>query len=851
MVRLRNYKYFFIHRIGVIFSTAIVTMALILSGSGAGASSITVEDITEGVTGADLAEAILGEESGCTVSDIQITGDDRAAGIFSSGDGLGFETGVVISSGMASDITKDSFEYADTQLGQAGDTDLTELTGEDTNDAFVLEFNFVPESDGIFFNYRFGSENDFSGFSDDAFAIFVNGTNVALLPNGARVSVANIGHGSYYESNNDNHLNNVFSGFSIELTATAAVNAGETNHMKIAVADIWDTMVDSACFIGAGTFQTNSSPVVQNPIPDQDIIVDVTFTYAFPADTFHDDDGDELEYAAAMSNDDPLPEWLSFTSQTGEFDGTPGIGDIGTLEVKVTADDGRGGSVSDIFELNILPKPPTSTPTATLSPTYTPTKTPTLSPTLTPTYSPTISPTPTLSPTLTSTLTPTLTPSPTPFLFDCNILLVDDDNNSPDLVDHYTSALDELDVRYTVFDVGGADADGPGFELMLHYGLIIWFSGDKYGFQGSAGPNEIDVQNLSAYLNCGGRLFLSSQDYLMDAGLTDFAENYLGIEDYENDHGTEALTGLSGDPIGDGFGHLELNYVMGFSDFSDAVEPAETANSCFNNEDKVATNIRHEDIEHARWKTVFFGTSWSAVRNTDPLKGRLLLINVLEWLGCGEIIRPTPEPTNTPTKTPTGEPFPTNPPTWTPTATPTDQPMPTFTSTPTFTATPFSTIAPSWSPTMTPTNTRTRTPTNTPTRTSVPERTQEPEPTSTPIPESLGVELILSSDHFSPGEQFILHTYITNPGPQTYENIPFVLLLDAHGIFLWYPYWTPVMDYIPLNLRVGVTHGELMNFVWPNVNQQDSGIRLMGALLSPDFNSIVGRYSIVEFSYGP
>ncbi len=470
-----------------------------------------------------------------------------------------------------------------------------------------------------------------------------------------------------------------------------------------------------------------------------------------------------------------------------------------------------------------------------------------MSPTLSPTH--TLSPTDT--PTYTPTLTPTATPTSTPFEFDCHILLVDDDNNSPDLIDVYTSTLDELDLHYSVFDVGGADANGPGLNLMLHYGMIIWFSGDKYGFQGSAGPNEIDEQNLSVYLDCGGRLFLSSQDYLMDAGLTDFAQNYLGVQSYEGDHGTDILTGESADPIGEGFGPLTLNYVIGFRDYSDVVVPVATAYSCFKNEDKLSTNIRHEDINMARWKTVFFGTSWTAVRNTDPLEGRLLLIKALEWLECGEITRPTPSPTLTPTKTPTKRPSPTNSPTITPTATPTNEPLPTFTSTPTllptFTPTPFSTLGPTYSPTSTPTNT----PTSTPRRYLTPAGTPDIEPTATRIPMNLGVELILSSDHFTPGDQFILESYITNPGPETYQGIPFVLLLDVHGVFLWYPYWTPIMDYIPMNLRVGITYGELLNFSWPNVDAQDSGIKMMGALLSPDFNTIVGRCSIVEFSYGP
>ena len=48
-----------------------------------------------------------------------------------------------------------------------------------------------------------------------------------------------------------------------------------------------------------------------------------------------------------------MPGWLSFDAATRAFSGTPGDGDAGTLRVKVTASDGRGGRVSDIFAIAV------------------------------------------------------------------------------------------------------------------------------------------------------------------------------------------------------------------------------------------------------------------------------------------------------------------------------------------------------------------------------------------------------------------------------------------------------------------------------------------------------------------
>ena len=115
-------------------------------------------------------------------------------------------------------------------------------------------------------------------------------------------------------------------------------------------------------------------------------------------------------------------------------------------------------------------------------------------------------------------------------------------------------------------DAAGAAGDGPTLDGMMGYQMVIWFSGDKWG--SSAGPNAQDEANLAAYLDAGGRLFLLSQDYLYDWGLTPFGQTYLGIGSYTNDSGgATAKHGVAGDPIGDGLGPYPLTYPAGFSDW--------------------------------------------------------------------------------------------------------------------------------------------------------------------------------------------------------------------------------------------------------------------------------------------
>ncbi len=211
------------------------------------------------------------------------------------------------------------------------------------------------------------------------------------------------------------------------------------------------------------------------------------------------------------------------------------------------------------------------------------------------------------------------------------ILLVDDDNNVPDTRPYFTAALDALGYDYDIFDVGGGGGNGPDLAGLQGYSIVIWFSGDKYG--GSAGPSGTDETNLAAYLDGGGRLFLSSQDYLYDFGLTGFGQTYLGIGSYTNDSG-DATTkhGVAGDPIGDGLGPYPLSYPSGFSDYGDIVNAGAGASVAFRSSAAGGNNL---DVDKASgaWKTVFFGTDWVPIANANAANGRTVLQRIINWFG--------------------------------------------------------------------------------------------------------------------------------------------------------------------------------------------------------------------------
>jgi hypothetical protein len=136
-----------------------------------------------------------------------------------------------------------------------------------------------------------------------------------------------------------------------------------------------------------------------------------------------------------------------------------------------------------------------------------------------------------------------------PFTKTADILFVPDyGGNSTDWFrPYFTNALDELDYNYDVWDTGLRGApDGATLDLYTD-GVVIWAAPDWGYFEDS------DVQqDIQAYLDVGGRLFITGQDIGYYAGSTSFYQNYLHALYVQDDTDLYTLNGTAGDPIGDG-----------------------------------------------------------------------------------------------------------------------------------------------------------------------------------------------------------------------------------------------------------------------------------------------------------
>ena len=175
-----------------------------------------------------------------------------------------------------------------------------------------------------------------------------------------------------------------------------------------------------------------------------------------------------------------------------------------------------------------------------------------------------------------------------------SLLLVDDDDNDPDVRSFYTDALDALGQEFDLFDTDNTDNE-PDAALLQLYEQIIWFTGDEFG--GAAGPGAAGEAALADALSSGRCLLLSSQDYFFDRGLTDFMTNFLGLADaLGSDDGNYTSVSGSAGSIFDGLGPYTLDYAsVGITDFSDELVPAADAGqSLLGNNGNVAAVQRAE-----------------------------------------------------------------------------------------------------------------------------------------------------------------------------------------------------------------------------------------------------------------
>jgi gliding motility-associated-like protein len=231
---------------------------------------------------------------GVTATNITYTGATAATGSFNgASSNIGLGSGVLLTSGSLTNAPGPNNIGSSTTVNNLpGDPDLDNIMSPAlSNDASVLQFDFIPTGDTVKFRYVFASEeyaewvSTTGGGINDGFGFFLSGvstpmplTNIALIPNTTTpVTINNINcqlNSPYYICNDP--ANSIcsgayacptsaagttvqYDGFTTVLTAISPVICGETYHIKIAIADGGDWSWDSGVFLEAGSFASQST----------------------------------------------------------------------------------------------------------------------------------------------------------------------------------------------------------------------------------------------------------------------------------------------------------------------------------------------------------------------------------------------------------------------------------------------------------------------------------------------------------------------------------------------------------------------------------------------------------------
>lgn len=280
-------------------------------------------------------------------------------------------------------------------------------------------------------------------------------------------------------------------------------------------------------------------------------------------------------------------DWLMQTPAAVGVDAAPAeetlIGNFGgtvshTIRVRNT------GSVTDTLNLNLTPVGPYNWPTGSLP--GAPVLGPCQSQVLTvPVQLPasggwhisdtfTVSVQSVLSPAFTDVVTRhTKTPAP--------VLLVDDDRWYS-FAEEFESALRAnnipFDYWYVPKSFSGSVPPSPPLETLEMYPMVVWYT--AYDWYQPLTPTE--EERLMNYLDGGGRLFFSGQDFLYRhlqyfGTYGPFAQNYLGIESHTEDFTSTLAVGNNYNPASAYLGPFPFSFPAGYRNWTDALTPTSQA----------------------------------------------------------------------------------------------------------------------------------------------------------------------------------------------------------------------------------------------------------------------------------
>ena len=193
----------------------------------------------------------------------------------SNGSGLGIESGLILSTGETIGAEGDNLMGSTANAvtnGVQNDTDIALLVSGQSYDGAILEFDFIATGDSMDFVYVFGSDEyeEFVGSAfNDVFGFFVSGpgisgpfwnaaVNIALIPgtnDPVAINTVNSFVNSEYFVVNTGQIQAQYDAYTTPLHACiGGLQIGEAYHIKLAIADVSDYMLDSGVFLSGNSF---------------------------------------------------------------------------------------------------------------------------------------------------------------------------------------------------------------------------------------------------------------------------------------------------------------------------------------------------------------------------------------------------------------------------------------------------------------------------------------------------------------------------------------------------------------------------------------------------------------------
>lgn len=227
-----------------------------------------------------------------------------------------------------------------------------------------------------------------------------------------------------------------------------------------------------------------------------------------------------------------------------------------------------------------------------------------------------------LSPSLTATAVLT-TKVPAP------VLLVDDDRwyeQAP----KYRAAMEAIGVPYDLWEtaLGGGGPGGPPVEILSRYPVVVWWT----GYDWYEPVTAAEEQALLEYLEGGGRLFLTAQDFLYYHADGPLAAR-MGVLAHTEDVTPTQAVGVPEDPIGEGWGPWPLMYPSGYQNWSDAVVPAPGTAVVLRDQARRGIGLARRRGTPAVAATVFFPFPFEALPEAAQSEMMARIVGYLSWLG--------------------------------------------------------------------------------------------------------------------------------------------------------------------------------------------------------------------------